>query len=200
MPGHQNGAGAAHAHDADPSGRCSRSGCSPHTPQPRERRVPHLAALLCWSCGRVAPPYRVWGLVGAASALACSAPASGVVFSSSASVRTSVVWSRLETPSQRLESKQTGSHGPTRLGALPETQPDQESTGLLCLSGFKCMETLSQNSDWPIFCRFCRYRPRKYTAVRFCCEAITVLLLRSCQLLQIIELRIVNLGSHQVLH
>lgn len=136
----------------------------------------------------MAPPYRVWGLVGAASALACSVRASRIVFSFSASLRTSMVWSGLETPSQRPESKQTGSHGPTRLGALPETQPDQEPTGLICLSVFKCMETLS------------RYRPRKSTAVRFCCEAITVLLLRSCQVLQIIELRMVILGSHQLLH
>lgn len=45
-PGHQNGAGSAHAHHADPGGRRSRSSCSPirlsSEPAPRRASQPGL--------------------------------------------------------------------------------------------------------------------------------------------------------------
>lgn len=58
-PGHQNGAGSAHAHHADPGGRRSRSSGSPIrlSSEPAPRR----AAPLSRGFGRVAPPCRRLG-------------------------------------------------------------------------------------------------------------------------------------------
>lgn len=61
-PGHQNGAGSAHAHHADPGGRRSRSCGSPIrlSSEPAPRR----AARLSRGFGRVAPPCRRLGRGG----------------------------------------------------------------------------------------------------------------------------------------
>lgn len=72
-PGHQNGAGSAHAHHADPGGRRSRSCGSPirlsSEPAPR-RAAPRVSA---GASGAWLRPAGVWGEEGAASA-----PVSGV--------------------------------------------------------------------------------------------------------------------------